>query len=98
VSDGHSLGYDLKSFNVDGSDFIEVKAVRQDGAVTSFFLSENERRSSQELESYYFYLVIDPRGRRRVSELSADRLTAEMLSPLVHQASFSESPPRDVPD
>lgn len=94
VSDDHTLGYDLKSFNADGSDrHIEVKAARIESGVTLFFLSENERLKSRELDSYFFYLVFDARGSKRVKWLPAGNLGPELLSPVTHQARFAEALP-----
>jgi hypothetical protein len=89
VSEDHTLGYDIKSFNVDGTDrYIEVKAARESGDVFSFIVSDNEFRRSRELENYYFYLVLEARDRPLVRELAAEKITAEMLSSIAYYARF----------
>jgi len=56
VIEGDGAGYDIKSFNDDGSPrFIEVKTTRG-GADTDFFMSTNEVRfADQHRDSYYLY-------------------------------------------
>lgn len=51
-----SLGYDIRSFALDGSEkFIEVKSTTTDESVNfPFFLTENERRKMENLGDCYF--------------------------------------------
>ena len=67
VVEGDGTGYDIASFELDGSDrFIEVKTTRS-GAQTDFFISANEVQFSiQQGSSYYLYRVyyFDPSVRR----------------------------------
>jgi hypothetical protein len=54
-----NLGYDISSFNNDGTvRYIEVKATSSDlkGSVR-FYLSANEMRKSQDLDSYFIYFI-----------------------------------------
>lgn len=60
VSNDTSLGFDIESFEEDGTRKpIEVKALAYRGEDIRFFLSENERRASQKLNGYTFALVAD---------------------------------------
>jgi uncharacterized membrane protein len=60
VVEGNGTGYDVASFELDGSDrFIEVKTTRS-GVQTDFFVSANEVQFSiQQRTSYYLYRVYD---------------------------------------
>ena len=60
VTQGDGTGYDIKSFNEDGTDrFIEVKTTKE-GIDTEFFMSPNEIEFSEKnQESYYLYRVHD---------------------------------------
>lgn len=54
------LGYDIRSFEIDGSDrFIEVKASRTKVGAANFFLSINELNTAKKLDNYYIYMVYD---------------------------------------
>lgn len=57
---GDGLGFDVRSFALDGSErFIEVKTTRH-GKFTPFFLSPNELRvSRRESDRYFLYRVFD---------------------------------------
>lgn len=60
VADNPLLGFDIRSFELDGTERqIEVKVVRSWGKTKTFFLTENERKKSQTLPNYYLYLVGD---------------------------------------
>jgi len=88
VADDHTKGYDIKSFNDDGTDrFIEVKAVRAESHRMSFYLTENERQKAEQLPNYFFYLVVGARTEgRAVKYLRAADCPAQFLHPLVHIA------------
>ncbi len=64
---GDGAGYDIRSYNVDGSDrFIEAKTTKH-GIETPFFISKNEVSFSQRHESSYFlYRVFDFRKAPRL--------------------------------
>jgi len=55
------LGYDILSFNADGSEKnIEVKAVKSKPGLTfRFYISENEVLIAQKNPNYHFYIVFD---------------------------------------
>ena len=53
-----SFGYDILSFNSDGSKrFIEVKATNTNVDNTKFFISSNELDRARNLKNYYLYIV-----------------------------------------
>ena len=58
MTQGDGTGYDIKSFNEDGTDrFVEVKTTKQ-GIDTEFFMSPNEIEFSElNQKSYYLYRV-----------------------------------------
>lgn len=60
VVEGDAVGYDIRSFEADGSPrFIEVKTTRG-GIGTDFFLSTRELERSRQLDrSYYIYRVFE---------------------------------------
>jgi hypothetical protein len=86
VADDHTKGYDIKSFNENGTDrFIEVKAVRQEDGAVSFFLTENERQQSRVLPDYFLYLVFGVRTEQpSVKYLKAADCRPDFLRPVVH--------------
>ena len=88
VSDDHTHGYDIKSFNEDGTDrFIEVKAVRQEARTVSFYLTENERKRSHALPGYFLYLVFDVRSDHpKVKYLRPSDCNPDFLHPVLHLA------------
>jgi hypothetical protein len=90
VGDDHTKGYDIKSFNEDGTErFIEVKAARQEDGWVSFFLTENERQQSNLLPGYFLYLVFGTRTEQpKVKYLKASECRAEFLHPVVHTATI----------
>jgi hypothetical protein len=92
VSHDHSKGYDIDSFDEDGTArCIEVKAARRTNDLISFFLSENEYQKSQTLINYFFYLVFDARdSSTSIRYFPGNTLTLEALTPVVHTASLVE--------
>ena len=55
-----SLGYDILSFNTDGSKrYIEVKATRSKVGTANFFITANEMKIAQEFDNYFIYMVYD---------------------------------------
>ncbi|MES3004788.1 MAG: DUF3883 domain-containing protein [Patescibacteria group bacterium] len=55
-----SLGYDLKSFELDGTEkHIEVKAVKGKPSTFSFYISKNELAKVEEDPSHRIYIVFD---------------------------------------
>lgn len=59
-----AAGYDILSYEDDGATprYIEVKATTAKNLSRGFYLSENERTKSLELDNYYLYIVFDVRG------------------------------------
>ncbi len=55
-----SLGYDILSFETDGSErLIEVKATISKAGTANFFFTANELLKAQESKNYYIYMVYD---------------------------------------
>jgi hypothetical protein len=80
VADKPGLGYDIQSFELDGSErFIEVKNVSQGNR---FFISESEWLNSRNRSNYFFYLVQGiERERPLVTIMSAVELEYHHLCP-----------------
>lgn len=87
VADRPGLGYDIQSFDSDGSNrFIEVKNVSKGNR---FFLSEGEWRNSRERVNFWFYLVSDiDAPPARVSAVPALSLKLEHLTPVQYLVHF----------
>ena len=88
VSSDHSLGYDISSFESDGSQrCIEVKAVSGSKTRIEFYVTENERRKGTELGNYWFYLVSNAESSRPLVRFaSAQTIPADALNPVVYRA------------
>jgi len=55
-----SLGYDILSFEVDGSKrYIEVKATRSNAGTANFFFTANEFQKAMKIDNYYIYVVYE---------------------------------------
>jgi hypothetical protein len=89
VSSQPALGYDIKSFEADGTDrYIEVKAARYLKDRFQFFVTKNELAQSQKLSNYYFYLVTDSGSKRQaVNMVAAKKVLADCFVPQVYLAS-----------
>jgi len=87
VSDQPLLGYDIRSFESDGtSRYIEVKAARASGSRLEFILTRNEWLQCRSLPNYHFYLVIEASGRKpKVFAVNAVRFTDAALSPVAYR-------------
>ncbi len=87
VADRPGLGYDIRSFESDGSDrWIEVKNVSKG---SRFFLSEGEWRNSRERVNFWFYLVSDiDAPRATVNLVPALSLQPEHLTPVQYLIHF----------
>ncbi len=58
--DDDSLGYDIKSFDDDGTKrYIEVKATTRKPGQANFFYTANELKTGKKLENYYIYIVFE---------------------------------------
>lgn len=92
VSDRPSLGYDIKSFTLDGKPkHIEVKAVARRGKALRFFLSENERARSQKLADYTFALVENVHSLTpKIWEFSGDDLPQDSLRPINYEVRLED--------
>lgn len=87
VANRPGLGYDIKSFESDGSErFIEVKNV---SSASRFFLSEGEWLNSRERTNYWFYLVSETgKSKPVVSMMPAESLEKLHLRPVNFLVSF----------
>ena len=87
VTQGDGLGYDVRSFEVDGSDrFIEVKTTRY-GKETPFFLTRNEYEVSRELgRRYHLHRLFRFRRSPGMYSLQGDLSRHCRLDPAVFRA------------
>lgn len=87
---GDGLGFDILSFNLDGTErFIEVKTTTF-GRDTPFFLTEIElSRSKVEGENYHLYRLFEFRRQPRIFELAGALDTQCFLDPTTCRARFS---------
>ena len=93
VSADHRLGYDIASFETDGSPrHIEVKAASGSKTRMEFYVTENERRKSTELANYWFYLVLGGESSRPLVRCAPARMIPpDALRPVVYRASIAET-------
>lgn len=86
---GDGAGYDIRSFNPDGSDrLIEVKTTNG-AALTPFYVTENERAFSEERPDAFKLLRLhDFRAKPAAFELAPPLDQCVKLSPTVYRASF----------
>ena len=87
VSVGPSAGYDVHSYNANGTDrFVEVKATNY-GRNTPFFLTPNELRFSQKNEDYFLYRVFNFESAPRMFILQGDLQERCILKPSQYSVS-----------
>jgi hypothetical protein len=93
VSEDPRLGYDIDSFDLDGSPrYIEVKCASGSGERIEFYLSENERRKSAAMSNYWFYLVFDVESMHpRIRTMRGELLPPGSLSPQNYLVSLVET-------
>lgn len=93
VSENEKLGYDIRSFNEDGTPrYIEVKAIRNWNNLISFILTDNELQVSRKKINYYFYLVSDVKSKKpKVEYLLSEKIADEYLKPKQYYVNL---PPR----
>ena len=91
VSKEWKRGYDILSCEVNGAArHIEVKSVQKSGKQLSFFLTTYERRMSQELPNYYFYLVTNAGSSNpQILTIKASQLQEKHIRPASLRAAFS---------
>jgi hypothetical protein len=87
---GDGLGFDVLSFNLDGSErFIEVKTTTF-GRDTPFFVSETEvARSKQEGANFHLYRLFEFRSQPRLFFLPGVLSSNCFLDPVSYRASFN---------
>jgi hypothetical protein len=86
---GDGLGFDILSFNLDGTErFIEVKTTTF-GRDTPFFLTDTElARSKVEGENYHLYRLFEFRRQPRIFELAGALDRHCFLDPMTYKARF----------
>ena len=94
VSDNHSLGYDLHSYEIDGRDrLIEVKAISGDGADSRFFTTWRQLELAHSGVNHYYYLV---RGARTphptIQAIRAKDISPSAMRAIVHEVVWNCSP------
>jgi len=89
VTQGDGLGFDIRSYNSDGTDrFIEVKTTRY-GKYTPFFLTANELRFSESHQQQYrLYRAFSFRRAPRLFNLPGSPANSCHLEPTEYRASF----------
>lgn len=89
VTQGDGLGYDIRSYALDGSErHLEVKTTAF-GQMTPFFVSSNEERFSRDhAESFVLCRVFDFRSSPRLFELPGQIAQHCNLDPVTFRASF----------
>lgn len=87
---GDGLGFDILSFNLDGTErYIEVKTTTF-GRETPFFLTETElARSKVEGQKYHLYRLFEFRRHPRIFELTGALDTSCFLDPTTYRARFN---------
>lgn len=88
VSDDHTLGYDLESFELDQTPRrIEVKAVGFEEDQAEFYLTENEWQTSRRVSNYWLYLVSGAQTKDcAIRAIRSQDILPEQLTPVVYQA------------
>jgi Domain of unknown function (DUF3883) len=87
--DGDGAGYDIRSFDIAGSErLLEVKTT-VGGDITPFYLTENERSLSAERPSEFRLLrLYDFNRKPKAFELAPPLEHAVILQPTIYRASF----------
>jgi len=87
---GDGAGFDIRSFEADGSDrFIEVKTTKY-GRYSPFFISANELRFSEKYaRSYHLHRIFQFRDAPRLFSLAGSVEKNLILSPTEYRASLS---------
>lgn len=90
---GDHLGYDIKSYNLDGTDrFIEAKTTRY-GAATPFFVTANELAFSERCrDHYHLYRLFEFRRHPRLFTLSGFLGNTTKLTPQTYVARLCPRP------
>lgn len=87
--DGDGAGYDIASFDASGAErFLEAKTTNG-GVFTPFFISENERRFSEECKNHFRLVRLYDFARQpRAFELRPPLTDHVRLTAMIHKASF----------
>lgn len=88
ISSNPDFGYDILSYNEDGSERkIEVKAVQVTNGCYSFFISENQWQRSQSTKNYFLYFVVNAgETNPKVRFISGKDLNCDYLHPSEYKA------------
>lgn len=93
ISDDHTKGYDLHSFEDDGSDrLIEVKTVSENRSTVRFFTSQRQLDLAHSEVNHFYYLVRGARSKNpRIEAIRAHQIPDEAIRPIVHEVIWTES-------
>lgn len=91
VGDDHTKGYDLHSYELDGSDrFIEVKTMGAESGTIRFYTTRRQLELAHSGVNHFYYLVLGARTQEpRIVAMRAESIPAEAINPLVHEVVFS---------
>ncbi len=87
VADDHAKGYDLHSFEADGSDrLIEVKTMSEDRSSIRFFTTRRQLDLAHSGVNHFYYLVLGAKSPNpRILAMRAHSIPAEAINPIVHE-------------
>lgn len=89
ISDDHTYGFDIFSYETDGSQrLIEVKATRDTSETVNFSTSWRQWEMAQSEENYYYYLVRIPKqGEPSVTMIRGSEIPKDSAEPVVYSVS-----------
>jgi hypothetical protein len=92
-AESDSYGYDILSYNEDGSKrYIEVKATTSGVGLNSFYYTENERLKALEYgEAYHIYMVLSVKSKKpKIWDMGNPFLVNPdfKLTPVTYKAEF----------
>ncbi len=93
VSEDHTKGYDLHSFETDGSDrLIEVKTMSEDRPAVRFYTSQRQLELAHSEVNHFYYLVRGARtAKPRIQAVRAHSIPEEAISPIVHEVAWTDA-------
>lgn len=92
VSNDHTRGYDLHSFEVDGRDrLIEVKTMSQDTPSVRFYTSQRQLDLAHSEVNHFYYLVRGAKtAKPRIQAIRASSIPETAINPIVHEVAWTE--------
>jgi len=92
ISDDHTKGYDLHSFETDGSDrLIEVKTTCADGPTMRFYTTYRQIELARSGVNHFYYLVRGARSSNpQIQAIRAENIPPEVIRPIVHEVAWTE--------